>query len=304
MKPIETVGVVGRGALGVSFAHLLTQALGPERVLVLADRERVRRYEGEALLYNGRPCPLHYVDTTAAPPVDLLLFSTKFGALRQAAESCRRVVTPETTLLSVLNGISSEEVLGELFSPEQIVWCVAHKMSAKKEGSVVTVEPVGELAIGVPEGYDACHLRRLTAFFDGIGFPYSLPPDIRLHMWSKLLCNTGCNQAAMVYRCGYGAMQIPGEVRDTMLGAMREVAAVAQARGIPLTEADVAAWSAVIDSLPAHGEPSMRQDAKARRKSEVELFSGTVRHLGRESGVPTPVNDRLYREILAMEQAY
>ena len=99
-------------------------------------------------------------------------------------------------------------------------------------------------------------------------------------------------------------MQIPGEVRDTMLGAMREVAAVAQARGIPLTEADVAAWSAVIDSLPAHGEPSMRQDAKARRKSEVELFSGTVRHLGRESGVPTPVNDRLYREILAMEQAY
>ena len=192
MKPIETVGVVGRGALGVSFAHLLTQALGPERVLVLADRERVRRYEGEALLYNGRPCPLHYVDTTAAPPVDLLLFSTKFGALRQAAESCRRVVTPETTLLSVLNGISSEEVLGELFSPAQIVWCVAQKMSAKKEGSVVTVEPVGELAIGVPEGYDACHLRRLTAFFDGIGFPYSLPPDIRLHMWSKLLCNTGC----------------------------------------------------------------------------------------------------------------
>lgn len=49
--------------------------------------------------------------------------------------------------------------------------------------------------MGVPAGEDTSRLQRLTAFFDSIGFPYVVPADIRTHMWSKLLCNTGCNQA-------------------------------------------------------------------------------------------------------------
>ena len=89
-----------------------------------------------------------------------------------------------------------------------------------------------------------------------------------------------------------------------MLGAMREVVQVANAEGVPLSEADVETWVGIIDSFPADGEPSMRQDGKARRASEVELFSGTIRRLAAAHAIPVPVNDWLYSRIREMEQAY
>lgn len=305
MKPIQTVGVIGLGALGVLFAEQFTGALGPERTLVLADRERTERYRREGMWYNGRLCPFNYTDAArVTAPVDLLLFAVKFGGLESAMDTCRHLVGPDTVVLSVLNGIVSEEILGRAFGAEKVVWCVAQKMSARKEGNRVSCDPTGELAVGLPAGADRAPLERLTAFFDEIGLAYSLPEDIRTHMWSKLLCNTGCNQAAMVFQCGYGGLQEPGKARDTMIGAMEEVAAVAAAEGVTLTRRDIDGWISVIDSFPPDGEPSMRQDGKNRRKSEMELFAGTVRRLGRKHGIPTPVNDWLYSQIQTMEADY
>lgn len=305
MKEIKTVGVIGLGALGVLYAHLFTEALGSDHALVLADSHRIHRYSKDGMWFNDQRCAFRYVDAAeCSEPLDLILFAVKFGGLHQAIETCRHLVGPETTLISVLNGISSEEILGGAFSPKQVVWCVAQKMAARKEENRVTAGPFGELAIGIPEELPDEHFQRLTAFFDSIRFPYALPEDIRTHMWSKLLCNTGCNQANMVFQCNYQQLQTPGEARDTMIGAMREVVTVADAEGIPLSEKDVAHWVSVIDAFPPDGETSMRQDSKARRKSEVELFSGTIRRLAQKHGIAVPVNDWLYQQILDMESAY
>lgn len=305
MKSIQTVGIIGLGALGSLYAKLFTDALGMENVLVLADSERIHRYRADGLYYNGELADFNYTDAAEIhTPVDLLLFACKFGGLQDSIETCRHLIGKDTTLISVLNGISSEQILGDAFSPEQVVWCTAQKMGAKKEGNRVTVSPIGELALGIPEGMDDTHFRRLLPFLDSIHFPYSLPADIRTHTWSKLLCNVGCNQANIVFQCSYEALHRPGKPRDTMIGAMREVVLVANAEGVPLTEADVENWVSVIDHLPPEGESSMRQDGKAHRKSEVELFGGTIRTLAKKHGIPVPVNDWLYHTILEMEAAY
>ena len=305
MKPVKTVGIIGLGALGVLYAHLFTKALGKNRVLVLADRARIDRYRRDGMWYNGSLCDFNYQDAAAVrEPVDLLLFTVKFGGLDAAIDSCRHLVGPDTILLSVLNGITSEEILGAAFRPQQVVWCTAQRMSARKLGNQVLCDPIGDLSVGVPDGQDDSHLRRLTAFFDSIGFPYDQPADIRVHLWSKLLCNTGCNQAAMVFACGYGGLRQEGPAREAMLGAMREVVQVANAEGVPLSEADVKHWVAILDGFPDEGEPSMRQDGRARRKSEVELFSGTIRRLAAKHQIPVPVNDWLYRRVQEIEAAY
>ena len=108
----------------------------------------------------------------------------------------------------------------------------------------------------------------------------------------------------MVFQCDYSLLHRPGRARDTMIGAMREVAAVANAEGVPLSERDVTEWVGIIDALPDDGEPSMRQDSKQHRKSEVELFAGTIRRLAKKHGIPVPVNDWLYDQVQQMEAAY
>ena len=111
MKPIQTAGVIGLGSLGVLYATLFTRALGKEQVPVLADGARIARYRKQGFWYNDAPCDFNYTDAAArTEPVDLLLFAVKFGGLQNAIETCRHLVGPDTLVISVLNGISSEEL--------------------------------------------------------------------------------------------------------------------------------------------------------------------------------------------------
>ena len=81
---------------------------------------------------------------------------------------------------------------------------------------------------------------------------------------------------------------------------MREVMQVASAEGVTLTEDDFNQWVVIMDALDPTGMPSMRQDLKAGRPCELELFAGTIRSLGDKHGIDTPVNDHLYEGISAL----
>ena len=65
MKEIKTAGVIGLGALGTLYAHLLTEALGREHVLVLANKGRVERYRREGVFFNGQLQDFNYADAAA-----------------------------------------------------------------------------------------------------------------------------------------------------------------------------------------------------------------------------------------------
>lgn len=110
-------------------------------------------------------------------------------------------------------------------------------------------------------------------------------------MWGKLLCNVGVNQTVSLFAGTYRSVQQEGEAREMMKAAMRETILVANAEGVELSEKDLAEWVLVIDGLNPDGEPSMRQDSKAGRKTEVALFAGTVCELGKKHSIATPVND-------------
>ena len=92
-------------------------------------------------------------------------------------------------------------------------------------------------------------------------------------------------------------MQESGKAREMMKAAMRETILVANAEGVDLSEKDMNDWIAIIDTLNPNGEPSMRQDSKAGRKTEVVLFAGTICELGKKHGIETPVNDEFLAKI-------
>ena len=85
VRPIETVGLIGLGAVGVLYAQrLLTSGA---RLLVIVDGERAARYRREGVLCNGEAVPFCYATPSAAKPVDLMIFATKIGGLRGAMET-------------------------------------------------------------------------------------------------------------------------------------------------------------------------------------------------------------------------
>ena len=313
MKPIENVAIVGFGSLGAMYAACFGAAMGPERVFVVADAARTERYRAEAATFNGELIRVTYLtyeeaaERAAVQPFDVVLYAVKYGALPEAIEQSSPLVSLDTAVISVLNGITSEEVLAERFGWDRVLLCIAQQMDSRKVGAVVTAGCVGVMALGVRDPEDAAqraNLARVTEWLAAVEQPFIVPADIQHQLWGKLICNVGVNQACAVYDCCFNGIHVPGEAREAMIAAMGEVAAVGRACGIALTDDDVAYWLDIIDHLNPAGMPSLRQDVLARRPTEVELFSGTINRLGAAHGIPTPQNERFYAAIKELESSF
>ena len=303
---IKKVSIIGLGALGILFGHHLAKRMPKEDLRIIADRDRIHRYREEKVYCNGQPCEFHYV-TPDEPcePADLILFTVKFQGLQEAIEAAWNHVGEHTLILSALNGISSEAMIGEAYGMDKVLYCVAQGMDAVKTGNQLTYVNMGMLCFGDREpGTVSPQARRVASFFDATDFPYMIDTDMRKRLWGKFMLNVGVNQTVAVYESNYGAVQREGRERNTMIAAMREVLALSEKEDVPLTEEDLQYWLKVLGTLSPDGKPSMAQDVEAKRPSEVELFAGTVLALGKKHGVPTPVNKELYERIMEKERKY
>ena len=299
---IRTAAVVGAGALGTMYGQQIGKALGWDAVRIVTDPARAARYRKDGVLANGEPCPFRYFDgTEAAEPADLVLFAVKFSGLAEAMEEAAPLVGSHTVLLSVMNGVTSEDLLAERFGAAHVLLCTAQGMDATRHGNDTRFTHTGNLWIGPRQAGQEADAADAADFLGRAGIAYELADDMKLRLWRKLMMNVGINQATAVFETGYGGVKVPGEARDVMIAAMEETKTVANAMDIPLTEEDIAYWLDLTEQFDDRGMPSMRQDLLAGRKTELDLFAGTIRRLGAAHGVATPVNDLLYRLIRKME---
>lgn len=301
MGEVKSVGIIGLGALGVLFGERML-ASGAD-VRVIADRERAARYRREGVTSNGAAVPFTYVTPEEAAPVDLLIFATKEGGLRAAMDTAAGFIGEHTLILSVINGITSEETVAARFGGGNVLYCTAQGMDAVKVGNALTYEHPGMIVLGEREpGEITGRVRAVADFLNAHGVKAQPVEDMVRRQWGKLMLNVGLNQAVMVFEGDYGTVQREGRPREVMLGAMREVQALSRLEGYPISDAEFDEWVALADSLSPSGKPSMRQDGEARRKTEVELFAGTIIRRAERHALDVPVNRWLYEQVKAIEK--
>lgn len=302
-EAINKVAIVGMGALGVMFGDRIARNIGGENLCFLMDGERLARHGDGLCRVNGVEKRFHVCRPEDAGQVDLVIVATKYGGLAQAMDLMAPAVGEDTVIISLLNGIITEDILAARYGRRRVVDCVPIGMDAMREGSDVTYENMGRLQIGARIPEQGTALEKLAVFLARAGVPFELPADIIRAMWNKFMINVGINQTCMVYGVSYAVAKGGGEAYQNMVAAMREVIALSEAEGVNLTEDDLTADLRLLASLNPVGYPSMRQDALAGRRSELELFAGTVLRLAKTHGLPTPVNASYCAAILEMERA-
>lgn len=304
---IKRITIVGMGALGVMYGDFFTRKLGKECVEFIASEERIKKYKEEGISCNGHPCDFTLVDENETDkPADLLIFAVKATGLEAAIWTVRNKVSENTIIISVLNGISSEEIIGKAYGMEKMIHCVVQGMDAIKAKNEVTYSQFGQFCIGIPEESEEKKQRLLALvdLFHRVEMPYTLEQDIIRRIWSKFMLNVGINQVVMIYEGNYATVQKPGEARDLMQSAMQEVMTLAQKEHVNVTQEDFDDYVRLIDHMNPNGMPSMRQDGLAHRKSEVELFAGTVLALAKKHKIDVPVNEKIYEIVMKMESEY
>ncbi len=307
---IEKAALIGLGALGILFGERIKinmeNKIRNGAFRVIADGERIGRYTSQGIYSNGSLCDFEYMEPQEKGfTADLILVGVKEKGLDSAIESIENFVGPHTLIISMLNGISSEEKIGERYGMDRVIPCVAQGMDACRHGNRLEFHNTGVLVIGDWDSEEPSDkVKRVTEFFDACEVPYEVDCRMNRKLWNKFMLNVGVNQVVGYYEGDYSTVQNPGEARDMMIAAMEEVKTISEHAGINLTGDDVDYWMPVLGSLNPAGKPSLRQDLEAGRETEVELFAGTVIKLGREYGVGTPVNDELYRRIREIENSF
>jgi 2-dehydropantoate 2-reductase len=303
---IKKVSIIGLGALGILFGNQLSKKMPKGDLRFIADRDRIKKYETEYVYSNGQRCHFNFMTPEeSCEPADLLIFSVKFNGLQEAIQAVKNHVGEHTIILSLLNGITSESIIGQTYGREKVLYCVAQGMDAVKEENKLTYDHMGMLCFGEREpGLISEKVKRVADFFKKTEIPFEIDAQMYKRQWGKFMLNVGVNQTVAVYKSNYGEIQREGQARELMIAAMREVIALSEKEGIGLSEADLNYWLGVLGTLSAEGKPSMAQDIEARRHSEVELFAGAVLTLSKKYGVATPVNKELYERIKSIESEY
>ncbi len=305
---ISRISIVGMGAIGCAYAEQIIKTFPIENISVIADGNRARNYKENGITINGSNYKFKIVDPTqVCEPADLLIFSVKFHQLDEAIEGAKFHVGPNTIIISLLNGISSEDIIARRFGMEKVLYALNAGIDAQRVGDEVISHQLGTTYFGEemnrPESYSVKVLQ-LKEFCDNTGIDYIIPDSMIKTLWWKFMLNVGVNQTSAVFRVPYGIVRQVPQLRRLMVDAMQEVVEVSKKTGINLTQDDLNECLRVIDGLTPTGKTSMCQDVEAFRQTEVDIFAGTVVELGIKCQVPTPVNDMLLRIIKATEDIF
>lgn len=291
------------GAIGGSYAAKLydTDSIN---FTVIADRQRIENYSANKLTVNGKAYDFKFIQPDNDECyADLILIAVKYNGLNQAIDAIRKRVGPDTIIISLLNGIDSEEIIGEAFGIDKLLYSSCVGIDAVRTDNEIRYTTFGRLYFG--ERLNQIHterVERVKTLFNKANIPYLVPEDMIKAIWWKYMVNIGVNQVSAVLGAPYGVFHKINEARELLDAAMREVIAVSEKVGVSLGEADIAEVHKVLGTLSAEGKTSMLQDIEAGRKTEVEMLSGVLRELGRKHGVLTPINDTLFRMIRILEQ--
>lgn len=298
MKEIKKVILCGLGAIGTIYADKL-EKFDAENFKVLVDEARIERYKTNPIKFNGRQLNFDYIlPSQEGFKADLIILATKFAGLKDAIKNIKNFVKEDTVILSLLNGVTSEDIIADVYGKDKMLYSYFIGHSSVRCGNSVTHDDVNTIVFGAENNLGE-NVVAVKNFFDKVGINYKIPNDIKRSMWLKFMLNVSANQPTAILRMTFGDMFENTHFMKFAENIMREVQSVAKAEGVLNTETMVDEALKHLKTMTPDGKTSMLQDVEAGRKTEVDMFAGTVIELGKKHGISTPYN-KILREMIGI----
>ncbi len=300
---IKNVALIGLGAMGVFFAPRMEAHLGKENFCVIAEGRRKERLEREGVTINGINHKFPICTPQEGTEKDLIIIAVKDMGLDQAIEDIRRFVGAHTQILCVMNGVESEERVAKVYGWEHVLYSYMRMSIVMKDGKADFDPYWGKIYFGEANNEQLTErvqaVQRVMEFCD---IPYCIQTDMKWGLWFKYMCNVGENLTCALLGIPFGAFGKSEAANQIRWAAMKEVQAVAGAKGIQITDEQMEKQLETILRIPFHNKPSTLQDLEAGRKTEIEMFAGSMVKMGRELGIATPVCWMFLQGIRVLEE--
>src|SRR5215468_234004 len=297
----ENVAVMGAGAVGCYFGAMLARAGARVQLIgrrALADAVTRDGLQFEGIDFHGRVALSATADPAGVAGAGLVLFSVKSADTETAASALAPHLAPGAVVLSLQNGVDNVERLRARIA-NVVVPAVVYVAAEIPTPGVVRHNGRGDLVIGEPGPPcvgDAL-LTRLATYLSDASIPTRISDNVEGELWSKLTLNCAYNAVSALGRSRYGPMLAMADVRQVMAEAVREIVALAKAKGVRIAMPDpVEATLRFGDSMP-HAISSTAQDLEHGRPTEVDYLNGYVARECDARELPAPVNRTLHALI-------
>ncbi len=230
---------------------------------------------------------------------DLILVCTKTYSTDAATQLIQSIVGPQTTVISLQNGIDAAERIGSVLGMEHMLggatWLSA---AVEAPGVIRQFSQVHRVVIGELDGRNTARVQAVAEAFRPTGVTIEVTEDISKILWTKFLFIAAVSGIGSLTRLELGEFRAVSETRRLLTGLMSEVEAVARAQGVALDANVVEETLAFLDSNAPHIKSSMQRDVEAGNQFELEAIIGVVGRKGRECGVFTQIADMVYASLL------
>lgn len=288
---IQNIIICGLGAVGLTYANKLKDIC---KLKILVDKTRLEKFHKNPPILNNKIVELDYITPDKYWEADLIIISTKASGLDSAIEYIKNFVGEKTLIISLLNGISSEEKIAQVYGNEKVIPAYFIGHSAVRKENSVTQDGIGKIVFGANP--------RLETFFKENNIDYEIPEDIIYSLWLKFTMNIFSNQTSAILKLTFGEMKNNDKFKDFAKKLISEVHKIGEAEGIKGLENLENDALHALSQMVNDGKTSMFQDILAGRKTEVDIFAGEIIKRGKKHGIPTPYNQVLYDLIKILEE--
>ena len=312
---IGNIIVFGIGGVGGYFGGLLARHYGGSGATVepgnaiqttfVARGDHLRAIQEQGLLLNtaeksGLVChpdqATDAIEQLEAP--DLCLVCVKGYDLDEVSRRLASLVSEGTVIMPLLNGVDiRERIRRHVKTGVVLPACVYVSASIDRPGVVTQKGMAGLLTCGRDPDHPNYDPVPVVNLFDQAGVTVRYEVDPYPAIWEKYLFIASFGLVTAWVEKPFGAVLQDRQLQGLVRGIMEEIQAVAAQRGIVLGESIVESSLKKAENFPFETKSSYQRDVEGRRRNEGDLFGGTILRLGTELGVPTPVTERLYREI-------
>ncbi len=318
------IAVVGPGAVGSFYGAKLWRDGHEVHFLLRADYETVRRRGVRVKSVDG---DFHANPKAARRPeevgvCDLVLVALKTTANHLFGELLPPLVGSSTAVMTLQNGLGSEEALAALFGPGRILGGLCFVCLNRVAPGKIDHIAHGKIVMGEFSGWPEPRTHDIAGAFRHAGIPCLVADNLARAHWEKLVWNVPFNGLGVASCAGLTVMNhaappaapLPrlGPCLTTNLlladpawldwvrGLMREIIDAARAKNLPLDHS-VADEQVEKTRVMAAYKPSTLVDFERGQPLEMEtLFLEPLRQ-AQAAGAAAPRLQRLCEVLLALE---
>jgi len=297
-----SIAIFGVGGAGGYFGARLIRAGHDVTFVARGEHLRVIREHGLTVLTDAEAFVVRPRVASDDPAVteeaNVVLLGVKCWQVEDAARALARVLGKRAVVVPLQNGVLTVDRLASHLGADRVMGGLCGTITRiDGPGRLRSVGTTHFLRFGELDRRVRARTRRLRQAFLDAGVSAEIPKDIHVAIWQKFLFVVPVGGVGAFADADIGTLRTAPELRSTLEAAMREIHVLGRARGIALPDDAVQQAMTFVDGLPASGTSSLQRDLAAGRPSELDDWTGAVVRLGRESGVPTPVHDRILAKL-------